>query len=215
MSESAPASITTLHTASEEDLACRARDGCADCFNELAKRLQPRLLFVLQRRVRDHADAEDLVQKTLLRAYEKISLYDPARKFSPWLFTIALRLAADHHRKSKLPTETGESTSALADPAPSPTQRAIQHEDASNIWVLAEGVLKPDQWSALWLLYGEGHSVREIAKTLRRTTVSVRVMLYRARKSLAPHLAAYTEITDSEKDDMVTPTVLQFVRAES
>ncbi len=206
----------TLHATSDEDLARRVQDGCADSFNELVARLQPRLLFVLRRRLQHEADAEDVAQKTLLRAYEKIDLYDPTRKFSPWMFTIAFRLAADHYRQRKIPTEpTGESASAVADPQPTPAQQAINHEQSSGLWTLAHRHLNPDQWTALWLLYGEGQTVREIAQTLNRTNVSIRVLLYRARKTLAPHLAAYAEIDDEEPVGFVAPIAPQAVRAES
>ena len=207
-----------LHATSDEDLARRVQAGCVDSFNELAARLRPRLLFVLRRRLQNEADAEDVAQKTLLRAYEKINLYNPTRKFSPWLFTIALRLATDHHRKRQRtpPVQTsGESASAIVDPQPTPAQQAIAHEQSTDLWALAEQVLKPEQWTALWLLYGEGQTVKEIAQTLGRTAVSVRVLLYRARKTLAPNLAKYSEAVEKQSTDFATPSTPQVVRAES
>jgi len=206
----------TLYATSDEDLARRAQEGCADSFNELAERFRPRLLFMLRRRFLNEADAEDIAQKTLLRTYEKISLYKPTRKFSPWLFTIAIRLAADHHRQRKLPTElTGENVSKIVDPRPTPAQQAIASEKSTNPWTLAQQILKPDQWTALWLLYGEGQTVKEIAQTLGRTTVSVRVLLYRARKTLTPHLAKYSEAVEIETTDFSAPPTPQVVRAKS
>jgi RNA polymerase sigma-70 factor (ECF subfamily) len=218
--------MARLQAASEEDLACRVQEGCADSFTELVKRLQPRLLFVLSRRVPHHADAEDIAQQTLLRAFQKIQLYDTTRKFSPWIFTIALRLATDHYRRRKLPTEpTGERAAAVVDIQPGPELRAIHNEAASDLWEVAELTLPPEQWTALWLLYGEGQTVREVARALGRTAVSVRVLLYRARKKLAPHLAKYTTDEDLQaevsavvaKDPaaFATPSVPQTVRAES
>lgn len=208
--------VLVLHTASDEDLACRVQDGCEESFDELVSRLQPRLQFVLQRRLRDFADVEDVVQKTLLRAYEKIQLFDPSKKFGPWLFTIAIRLAADHHRKPKLPnTPIGQTAEAVLDREPSPEQQAINREQAGDVWALAERILKPDQWTALWLLHGEGQQVREIATTLGRTAVSVRVLLYRARKKLTPHLAKYAQPVDKETEDEMVPFAPQIVRAES
>ncbi len=214
---SSTTSTTALHATSDEELARRVQAGCADSFNELAARLRPRLLFVLRRRLQNEADAEDVAQKTLLRAYEKIALYNPTRKFTPWLFTIALRLAANHQRqRQRLPqTQTpGESASGVADPSPTPAQQAIAQEQSTDLWALAEKHLKPDQWTALWLLYGEGHTVKEIAQALGRTAVSVRVLLFRARKTLAPHLAKYSEVVGQKTPNIATPSTPQVVRAE-
>ena len=210
--------LDALHAASEEDLAGRVQVGCNQSFEVLVERLQPRLFFVLRRRLGNYADAEDVAQKTLLRAYEKIHLYDTTRKFSPWLFSIAIRLAADHYRKRQLPTEgTGELAVSVADQRSTPEQLAIEREHSIDLWDIAEQVLKPDQWTALWLLYGEGHAVKEIAQTLNRTAVSVRVMLFRARKALAPHLAEFAEFVDEatfqqdsvDYDDVVSPLVVR------
>jgi len=203
MNESSHATQSAaLGAASEEDLACRVQGGCADSFAELVARLQPRLLFVLRRRLQHHADAEDIAQKTLLRAYEKIQLYDPARKFSPWLFTIAFRLTADHYRQRQIPTvPSDETASAVVDADPSPEQQAINSEQSSDLWAMAEFILKPEQWTALWLLYGEGQTVREIAQALGRAVVSVRVLLFRARKRLTPHLAKFAGIEKSKVDN--------------
>ena len=222
--------VVTLYAASEEELARRVQEGCHDSFTELVKRLQPRLLFALRRRLPQEADAEDVAQKTLLRAYEKIALYNPKRKFSPWLFTIAFRLASDYHRKRKLPTPPDESAASVPDPHPSPEQRTIANEQSQSLWSLADHLLKPEQWSALWLFYGEDQTVREIAQSLNRTTVSIRVLLYRARKTLAPHLASFVEPVENTSDENapvendlvendpvggIPPTEPRVVRAES
>jgi len=223
---SATTQTAALRSASEEDLARRVQVGCADSFAELVDRLQPRLLFVLRRRMQHYADAEDVAQKTLLRAFEKIDLYDATRKFSPWLFTIALRLAADHHRQRKIPVAlAGEAAVTAVDPNPNPEQLAIHGEQSRNIWEVAQHVLQPESWTALWLLYGEGQSVREIARSLGRTAVSVRVLLFRARKTLTPHLAKFAddlpgktehaEEDGKESVDYTAPSIPQIVKAES
>lgn len=224
MTDSIAALGMNQETKSEEDLACRVQAGCATSFTELAERMQPRLLFVLRRRLGHEADAEDVAQNTLMRAFEKIQLYNPKQKFSPWLFTIALRLATDYHRKKQLPTTPNDAELSITDPQPSPAQQAMDQEKSNDLWTLAEKVLKPDQWTALWLLYGEGQSVKEIAQSLNRTSVSIRVLLHRARKILTPHLAKFAEWQSDEADCVTNervsssaaqPTTLLVARTEA
>lgn len=206
-----------LHAASEEDLACRVQDGCADSFTELANRLQPRLMFVLRRRLGHEADAEDVAQRTLLRVFEKIKQYDPTQRFSPWLFTIAIRLATDHQRKKTLPTTANDPSLSVIDSQPSPAQQVVAQENNDDMWAVAQRVLKTDQWTALWLLYGEGQTVNEVATSLNRSTVSVRVLLHRARKKLTPHLAQFTAHSTVESPEEPEPNsaTLPIARAES
>ncbi|MHB1628871.1 MAG: RNA polymerase sigma factor SigY [Bacilli bacterium] len=75
----------------------------------LAKLLQAHYAFLFKYLVKltlHRQTAEDLAQDTMVRAIEKISLYDERRgKFSSWLMTIATRLYFDFKRKRQ--RETG------------------------------------------------------------------------------------------------------------
>src|SRR5258705_12619736 len=44
-------------------------------------------------------DVDDLVQETWLRVVRAAARFDPARRFSTWLFQIALNLARDWRRR--------------------------------------------------------------------------------------------------------------------
>src|ERR1051326_3052469 len=46
-------------------------------------------------------DVDDLYQETWLRAVRAAARFDPARRFSTWLFQIALNLCRDWHRKAR------------------------------------------------------------------------------------------------------------------
>jgi RNA polymerase sigma-70 factor, ECF subfamily len=58
----------------------------------------------------DRAQAEDLVQETLVRAWRHLDRLDPtAAPVRPWLFTVAQHLAIDAHRARRArPPEVGE-----------------------------------------------------------------------------------------------------------
>ena len=70
----------------------RSREEAA--LEETYRRFGPRLLSYLRRHVgRD--DAEDVLQQTLVDAWRSAERYDPAQRFTGWLFTIAHRRAID------------------------------------------------------------------------------------------------------------------------
>lgn len=56
--------------------------------------------YLLKLTMNPHA-AEDLAQDTMLKAMEKIGLYQGQSKFSSWLITIATRLYIDSGRKQR------------------------------------------------------------------------------------------------------------------
>ncbi len=73
-----------------------AQHGDRAAFDRLFEPLLPRLRSLVRRMVGDPQDTADLVQDTLLRAYEKLGTFRGDSKLSTWLFTIATRKALDH-----------------------------------------------------------------------------------------------------------------------
>ena len=174
-------------------LARLARRGGGEgvaAFEALDRRYRGRLIHLLRPRVATEADAEDLAQQALYKAYQNLHRYDPARRWSTWLFTIALRLTVDHHRRGAAQPPAGGPVGAAerVDDTPGPLEAAIAREDADNLWSLAESVLTPGQWTAMWLHYGEGLTPAEVAAATRKTGVQVRVTLHRGRRRLAEAL---------------------------
>jgi RNA polymerase sigma-70 factor (ECF subfamily) len=168
------------------ELVGRARDGSLPCFAELVKRFEGRLFNFLLRRTQNTQDAEDLVQDTFVRAWQRIDQYNARWQFSTWLYTIAHRLAIAHRQRQRRQART-----ACLDHVPSesdPARPAADREQCRHIWALADQVLPETQRAALWLRYAEGLGTSEIARVLGKSRVGVRVMLFRARETLAANL---------------------------
>ena len=168
-----------LRGLSDEELARQAKRGCRASFAELARRFAPRLQVFLCQRTDDHHEAEDLVQDTFVKAWQNIGRYREAYRFSTWLYTIGARLAVSHHRK--------RCVRLRAVPAPlerpGPAEAAGNRQRSDDLWTLARE-LSALQYQVLWLKYGQEMSVKEIARAMRRSQVSVKVSLHRARVNL-------------------------------
>jgi RNA polymerase sigma-70 factor (ECF subfamily) len=177
-----------IHGSNVEDLVRRAQTGSSAAFGELVARYESPLFNFLLRRMASAEDAEEIAQDAFVRAWQKLDTYDPRWSFSTWLFTLARRLAATRTRSTR-PSPKGhdalDGLSVHADPGRALTET----EERANLWSIADRVLESDQRSALWLRYAEDLSVAEIAEVLGRSSVSVRVLLFRARGKLAQFLA--------------------------
>ena len=178
--------IATITDMTSEELAARARDGSSDCFSELVRRHRAELLGFLRKRVSNAEDAEDLTQEAFARAHRKLELYDPDRRFSPWLYAIAQRLALSHYRKKQ--SIALEQEELIADTRPCPAQALEQSDAERNLWRRVSEVLAPAQIEVLWYRYAKGLSMKEIAAETGRTVVHVKVMLHRARVKLSGQL---------------------------
>jgi len=180
---------TILRDLDSEELAWRAKQGCQASFTELVHRYAPRLQMFLRRKTRQSHEVEDLVQDTFVKAYQNLGRYDDSWKFSTWLFTIARRLAVSRHRRRE------PHPAALDLPLEVCDDKAIDKQDQQeSLWAMV-AELPDGQQQALWLKYTEDMSVKEIAKAMGKSQVCVKVLLYRARVSLAKRLTEHPEAT--------------------
>ena len=165
-----------LQALTAEELARRSQGGCPAAFAELVERYGTRLFKFLRYKTNSPHDTEDLVQDTFVKAYENIHRYKDTWRFSTWLFTIAVRLANSHFRRSRPCQVLGEIESDDLEPP----QRLVVQETHQSLWEMA-GSLSQNQYQALWLKYAQDMSIKEIASVLRKSQVNVKVILYRAR----------------------------------
>lgn len=168
---------------SAESTAELAGRGNSTAFAEFTLALRPRLISFLHKRVGNIDDAEDIAQEAFAKAWLQIHRYNPKYKLSSWVYLIAKRVATDFHRRS-LNTPTHSRTTIDLAIIADKDRHHDPDETASNIWATAHSVLTPDQYSALWLHYGEGLSMADVAHALSKSTVGIRVLLHRARKRM-------------------------------
>jgi RNA polymerase sigma-70 factor, ECF subfamily len=181
---------------SAEELARRCQAGCRESFELLVRRFEAHIFNFLQQLTRNRQDAEDLAQVTFLKAYRNLHQYKPSFAFAPWLFSIARRTAASHFRSAEYFEELPDDGEAIAE---DPATLLAAKDEQSRLWRLAR-TLKPKQWEALWLRYGEGFSVAETARVMGTNSIHVKVLLHRGRAALAKLLAARGMESGMDKD---------------
>lgn len=170
---------------SDEDLARQCQGGDFAAFEELVSRYENRIYSFLLQLGGNAADARDATQNTFARAFRKLDQFDPHRSFASWLFAIARRKGIDAFH-SRLPCRGEESLEQMD--ADSPDELLARRDDAEELWGRARATLPPAQFEALWLRYVEEMKVAQIAAVVGKTQTHVKVLLFRARNTLAKTL---------------------------
>lgn len=85
----------------DEKLISRFQAGDERAYVELVNRYKDKLLNFVFQFLGDTEQAEDVVQDTMIRLYEKKHYYKEIAKFSTWIYTIARNLANTELRKRK------------------------------------------------------------------------------------------------------------------
>ncbi|MDB5237968.1 MAG: polymerase sigma factor SigW, polymerase sigma-70 factor, subfamily [Candidatus Kaiserbacteria bacterium] len=73
----------------DEQIAQRIQKGESELFGELVERYQNKLMRYARKFLSDSDDSKDIVQDIFIKTYQNIQSFDPARKFSPWIYRIA------------------------------------------------------------------------------------------------------------------------------
>jgi RNA polymerase sigma-70 factor (ECF subfamily) len=191
--------MATRERISDEELARRAREGCARSFETLVGRFQVPLIHFLRQRT-NAAEAEDLAQDTFLRAYENLDRYDPGRRFSTWLFTIGYRLCANARRKTR-PAGDDRHLGEVESDQPTPDDAVSGREGRGRLWETAVTMLSEPEFTAVWLHYVEDLPTAEIGSILGRSRGAVKTMLLRSRRKLSHVLREIDEIDQAKADD--------------
>lgn len=89
----------TSQRQSDEELIASFQEGRVEAFNILVGRYKHPLINFVYRYVGDYAEADDVVQETFIRVYQKKHSYQPIAKFSTWIYTIATNLAKTQLRR--------------------------------------------------------------------------------------------------------------------
>ncbi|HIG26353.1 MAG TPA: sigma-70 family RNA polymerase sigma factor [Verrucomicrobiales bacterium] len=191
--------LETQKEISSEQLARQCKEGCQASFEILVQRFSQRIYNFLFRLTNNAHDAEDLTQETFLRVYKGLANYDPKRPFSTWIFTIAKRRAATHYQISR--KRGFEPEKEIVDER-TPRKDVAEKDDQTAIWNIARR-LKKNQYQSLWLKYGEGFSVKEIAEIMNLNQVYVKVLLHRGRNRLVELVRAIRDnLGNAEHFDM-------------
>ena len=154
-------------------------------FLELVAEVRPELHRYCARMLGSVADAEDVVQDTLARAFYALAGLERMPPLRPWLFRIAHNGAIDQlrryeHRMADPLQVAGE----LGTDEPSP-EEALASAQANALAISRFSELAPQQRSAVILKDVLGHSVEEIAALLELGVPAVKAALHRGRKRLA------------------------------
>ena len=175
----------------------RLAGGDDEGMDSLMQRHSKPLLRHIERMVRNHSDAKEIVNDAFLRVYRHRMDYNYESKFSTWLYVIGSHLAINLLRwRSRRPehvplaesiSENSGGIVTLLDAAPTPREQA-----EANEWTdaLEEALANlPEQLRFPLLRVAlDGCSQAEVAAQLGCTVKAVETRLYHARKRLRGEL---------------------------
>jgi len=174
------------------ELVDEARRGSGDARDELVRRHYREIALVAVAITNDPTEAEDLSQEAFIRAFRNLDLLVDPDRFAPWLRRIVVGVSIDWLRSFRPNLYRGwdGSDEVAASSGPSPLDRLLHAEMAERV-AAALNALPPRYRVPVRLYHLDGLSHAKIAAALDVPVGTVRSLVARARRKLAPLLAAY------------------------
>jgi len=182
--DGADADAELLYAAARRGSDGPARQGRAAPSAEYLRQIENEIPFLrrtVRRWHRDKADADDLIQDTLVQALANAHLWQPGTDLRAWLYTIMRnRFLAGVNKSARSASALKE----IAEPGPTSTAHASELRLLLRDLGAALRRLSSNQRSAVMLIGVEGKSYAEAAQSMGTSVGAVRSHLSRGRDRL-------------------------------
>jgi RNA polymerase sigma-70 factor (ECF subfamily) len=166
---------------SDEALLLRVAESDRDAFEILYHRYVRSILGLAQRKLRDYAQAEEVVQDAFAAVWRSAESYRPERgSAGGWLYTVARNATVDRMRRNSR-IETVSELPELESPDSGPAELAERWDSAWRVHRALEE-LNANEREVIELAYWSGLSQSEVASYLGQPLGTVKT---RTRNALA------------------------------
>lgn len=185
----------------ETKLIERAKNGDRVAISELVNKYNERIYNLALRILRNHEDAEDILQETFLTVIEKLNQFDGRSQFFTWIYRIATNASLMKLRKKKVVFQKMDDSDDFQDSIES--RVFVDWTQDASLDVYDKEVKKKidaavnnlsDIYRSVFVLRDiEGLSIKETSEILSITQENVKIRLRRARQFLRDYLSDYFE----------------------
>ncbi|QCK85578.1 RNA polymerase sigma factor [Phreatobacter aquaticus] len=199
-SRAMPADMPARPRDIDDELLERIGQSDEQAYRLLVERHIDRAYALALRILRNGADAEDVVQDSLIKIWSHRGSWVAGRaKFSTWLYRVVTNRCLDLRRLPR--TDDIDQAPDLADGRPDAVTALHRHE-VTDLLGQAMGRLPDQQRVALTLSYYDDLSNGEIAEVMETTVSAVESLLKRGRQQLRKYLGrSEPDIRQSFTDD--------------
>lgn len=179
-----------------EGLMTRYVEGDARAFEELYRKLSPKLFGYLLRLTRHREQAEDLVQITFSKIHRARDRYLEGAPLLPWVLAIARRSFFDARRRTKVRPEYLSHDGVVPEPESDPGNLGSDVVEALEV---AMQELPTAYAEAIQLTKITGLSISEAADVLGTSNTAVKLRVHRGYKILRKNLERFgRDLLDEE-----------------
>lgn len=170
---------------SDSEIISECKNGNQLAFNELVKRYQEKVYWLVRRIVLDHDDANDIAQDVFVKVYHAIKNFRGESSLHTWLYKIGTNLSINFLRKKKMRSffnvENMEQVIQSEDDLPDVEMEKTEHK---NIIEKAIETLPKKQKLVFILRYYEEMPYEEMSRLLKKSTGGLKANYFHAVRKI-------------------------------
>jgi len=195
---------------SDEKLMELIQRGDTSTFDELYHRYSQRLLLYFFRELGgDEQKAQDFLQDAFLKIVEKPDLFDPERKFSTWIFSVAYNMCKNEYRRMEVRNVVDNNVDINEMPSHidsdyHPVERNMDQKAFEKALMAELEKLEDGHRSAFLLRYQQNLTLKEIGDILGCSEGTIKSRLFYTTHKLASRLKAFNPYrSEVPKDERI------------
>lgn len=173
-----------------KEIVAKVKKGNTDAFRLLVEEYQHLAFTISYNIVKNRQDAEEVVQDSFIKVFNKIDQFKEESKFSSWLFKIVYNTSLSRIRKKQLDTFTLEHDDYSAEfgtDSHDGWNQMVLSDQKKYIHIALDRLAEKDK-IVLTLYYLADESLNDIAKITEEKPSTIKARLHRARAKMYDEL---------------------------
>ena len=167
------------------DLVRRFKNGDTSGFNEIVRKYQKQVYWVIRKMVQDHDEADDITQEVFIKVHTAIKDFREESNLFTWLYRIAVNYSINHIKKAKVKNTV--SVELVVEQIESHDKRADEEiDEVTKRRILEEAIetLPAQQRAVFNMRYYDQLQYDEIADILGKSTGGIKANYFHAVKKI-------------------------------
>ena len=178
-----------LENRTDSELIRDFKNGDIRGYNEIVRRYQKQVYWVIRKMVINHDDADDITQEVFIKVHSALMDFREESNLFTWLYRIATNYSINHIRKVKVKNTI--SFENVTEPVESKEKRTDELIDEQNRRKALEEAIEtlPAQQRAVFdLRYYEELSYEDISKIMKKSIGGIKANYFHAVKKIGEYL---------------------------
>lgn len=173
----------------DSELISAFKKGDITGYNEIVRRYQQQVYWVIRKMVNSHDDADDLTQEVFIKIYSALKDFREESNLFTWLYRIAVNYSINHIRKVKVrKTVSFEIVTEQVESKDKRSDEAVDEKARRKLLEEAIETLPAQQRAVFNLRYNENLGYEDISKIMKKSVGGVKANYFHAVKKLGDYL---------------------------